>query len=218
MDLASLLPFLSLLRDHVTANSQLKLQVRNEGLTIPLPSQAKRPKIIGIDRWLDVVTPASTSTKGFPAPAPPAPTLTNATSLDALQPTQERTTLTPQALDPPSQRLATQAISPEASIEYVSKLSPTTPIDLPKLAFYLPDHPDRPSVDAVLTGLSQGFKVGFQGPWDSKEYPNSISARQNPHIISTNLLKELQLSHPDWYPTVCLQGCCPGPGFSAKNN
>ena len=51
VDLASLLP--SLLRDHVTANSQLTLQVGNEGLTIPLPSQAKRPKFTGIDRWLD---------------------------------------------------------------------------------------------------------------------------------------------------------------------
>ena len=49
VDLASLLPFSSLLRDHVTANSQLKLQVGHEGLTIPLPSQAKRPKITGID-------------------------------------------------------------------------------------------------------------------------------------------------------------------------
>ena len=48
VDLASLLPFSSLLRDHVTANSQLKLQVENEGLTIPLPSQD--PKITGIDR------------------------------------------------------------------------------------------------------------------------------------------------------------------------
>ena len=53
VDLASLLPFSSLLRDHVTANSQLKLQVGTEGLTIALPSQAKRPKITGIDRWLD---------------------------------------------------------------------------------------------------------------------------------------------------------------------
>ena len=53
VDLASLLPFSSLLRDHVTANSQLKLQVGNEGLTIPLPSQAKRPKITGIERWLE---------------------------------------------------------------------------------------------------------------------------------------------------------------------
>ena len=142
-----------------------------------------------------MVTSASTSTKGFPAPAPPAPTLTNATSLDALQPTQERTTLTPQALDPPSQRLAAQAIPPEAAIEYLSKLSPNTPIDLSQLALYLHDHPDRASVDAVLTGLSQGFKIGFQGPRVSKEYPNLISAWQNPHIVSTNLLKELQLGH-----------------------
>ena len=141
------------------------------------------------------MTSASTSTKGFPAPAPPAPTLTNATSLDALRPTQERTTLTPQALDPPSQRLAAQAIPPEAAIEYVSKLSPTTPIDLSQLALYLHDHPDRASVDAVLTGLSQGFTIGFQGPRVSKEYPNLISAGQNPHIVSTNLLKESQLGH-----------------------
>ena len=110
------------------------------------------------------MTSASTSTKGFPTPAPPAPTLTNATSLDALQPTQERTTLTPQALHPHSQRLAAQAIPPEAAIEYLSKLSPTTPI-------------------------------GLQGPRVSKEYPNFISARQNPHIVSNNLLKELQLGH-----------------------
>ena len=51
VDLASLLPFSSLLRHRV--NSNLKLQVRNEGLTIPLPSPAQRPKITSIDRWLD---------------------------------------------------------------------------------------------------------------------------------------------------------------------
>ena len=39
VDLASLLPFSSLLQDHITANSHLKLQVGNEGLTIPLPLQ-----------------------------------------------------------------------------------------------------------------------------------------------------------------------------------
>ena len=65
----------------------------------------------------------------------------------------------------------------------------------PILVLYFHDHPDRPSVDAVLTGLFQGFKIGSQGPRVSKEYPNLISAKQNPHIISTNLLKELQLGH-----------------------
>ena len=64
----------------------------------------------------------------------------------------------------PTQRLATEAIPPEAAIEYLSKLSSTTPIDLPQLALYFHDHPDHPSVDAVLNGLSQGFKIGFQGP------------------------------------------------------
>ena len=49
--LASLLPFSSLLRNRV--NSNLKLQLGNEGLTIPLPSPAQRPKITCIDRWLD---------------------------------------------------------------------------------------------------------------------------------------------------------------------
>ena len=51
VDLASLLPFSSLLRDRVNFN--LKLQVGNEGLTIPLPPPAQRPKITSIDRWLD---------------------------------------------------------------------------------------------------------------------------------------------------------------------
>ena len=55
VDLASLLPFSSFLRDRV--NSNLKLQVGNEGLTIPLPSPAQRPKITSIDRWLSPYTP-----------------------------------------------------------------------------------------------------------------------------------------------------------------
>lgn len=103
-------------------------------------------------------TSASNLTKGSPVQIPPAPALTNAKTLDTLQPTQERTTLTPRDLDP-SQRLASQAIPPEAAHEYISNLSPTTPINIPQLALYLHDHPDRASVDAVLIGLFQGFKL-----------------------------------------------------------
>ena len=51
VDLGSLLPFSSLLRDRVNPN--LKIQVGNEGLTIPIPSLTQRPKITSIDRWLD---------------------------------------------------------------------------------------------------------------------------------------------------------------------
>ena len=102
-------------------------------------------------------TSASNLTKGSPVQIPPAPALTNAKTLDTLQPTQERTTLTPRDLDP-SQRLASQAIPPEA----------TTPINIPQLALYLHDHPDRASVDAVLTqltGLTDDW-CEYSGPFE----------------------------------------------------
>ena len=51
VDLASFPPFSSLLHDRV--NSNLKLQLGNEGLTISLPSPAQCPKITSINRWLD---------------------------------------------------------------------------------------------------------------------------------------------------------------------
>ena len=51
VDFATLLPISSLLEDAL--NSQLKLTVGEQGLTIPLPSASKRPKITTIDKWLD---------------------------------------------------------------------------------------------------------------------------------------------------------------------
>ena len=47
VDLASLLPFSTLLPNHVASN--LRLQLGNEGLTIPLLSPAECPKITGIN-------------------------------------------------------------------------------------------------------------------------------------------------------------------------
>ena len=112
-------------------------------------------------------TSASNLTKGSPVQIPTAPALTNAKTQDTLQPTQERTTLTPRDLDP-SQRLASQAIPPEAAHEYISNLSSTTPINIPQLALYLHDHPDRASVDAVLTqltGLTEDW-CEYSGPFE----------------------------------------------------
>ena len=47
----------------------------------------------------------------------------------------------------------------------------------------------------LLTGLSQGFKIDYQGPRIPKEYSNFRSAKDNPSIISKNILKEVQLGH-----------------------
>ena len=125
----------------------------------------------------------------------PASTGTNAINLDALQPTQERTTMTCLPQDLSQSQLAALAILPEAVPDYLSKLSPSTPINIPKLSSYLCDHPDPVAVHTLLTGFSQGFKIGYQGPRIPKEYSNLRSAKDNLSIISKNILKEVQLGH-----------------------
>ena len=142
-----------------------------------------------------MLTCATISTKGSPVPAPPAPTGTSATNLDAQQPILERTTTICPAQDPSQNQIAALAIPPEVVPDYLSKLTPSTPINIPQLSSYLHDHPDRVRVDNLITGLTQGFRIGFQGPLTPKEYSNLLSARDNPSIISKNILKEVKLGH-----------------------
>ena len=140
-------------------------------------------------------TCATISTNGSPVPAPPAPSDTSATNLDAQQPTRARTTMICPTQDPSQSQLVTLAIPPEAVPDYLSKLSPSTPINIPQLSSYLHDHPDHACVNNLLMGLTQKFRIGFQGPRTPKEYSNLLSARDNPSIISKNILKEVQLGH-----------------------
>jgi len=102
------------------------------------------------------------------------------------------------SLEPQSKTVSRSGHSSEAVPNYLSTLSPSTPIIIPKLTSYLHDHPDQVSVNNLLTGLSQGLKIGFQGPRVAKEYPNLISAREHPSIITKNILKEVQLGHTGW--------------------
>ena len=97
-----------------------------------------------------------------------------------------------QTPDPSQSQLAALAIPPEAVPNYLSKLSPSNPINIPQFSSYLHDHPDRAHVDNLLTGLTQGFRIGFQGPQTPQEYSNLLSAGDNPSIISKNILKEVQ--------------------------
>ena len=115
-----------------------------------------------------MLTCATISTKGSPLPALPASTDTSATNLDAQQSTRARTTICP-TQDPSQSQLVTLANPPEAVHDYLSKLSPSTPINIPQLSSYLHDHPDHACVNNPLTGLTQGFRIGFQGPRIPKE-------------------------------------------------
>ena len=98
-------------------------------------------------------------------PAPPAPTDTSATDLDAQQPILERTTMIGLTQNPSQSHIAALAIPPEVVPDYLSKLSLSTPVNISQLSSYLHDNPDRSSVDNLLTntGLTQGVRIGFQG-------------------------------------------------------
>ena len=297
VDFATLLPISSLLEDAL--NSQLKRKVGEQGLTIPLPSASKRPKITTINKWLDAfaifssvlvasypscataliayqqlirdtarkfpgmswyvydvefrrrashnlslnwgerdvqlyldtftglqtsgcrscsssdhhadscplstprsrsappsLTCASTLTMADPVPAPHALSSIDATNLDAMQLTQARNTQNSPATEKTAlSHLQALVVPPGATPEYLSQLSPPTPINIPKLAFYLHDHPNQPFVQYLLSSFSHGFKIGYSGPRAPQEFPNLPSAKENPSIIDKNMLKEVSLGH-----------------------
>ncbi|XP_041920582.1 uncharacterized protein LOC121684588 [Alosa sapidissima] len=69
---------------------------------------------------------------------------------------------------------------------------PSTPINVSVLSYYLSAHPDSVFVDFLLTGLSQGFRVGVLSPLsDSYVARNLQSALAEPSVVSELLSKEL---------------------------
>ncbi|KAL9977320.1 hypothetical protein ACROYT_G014710 [Oculina patagonica] len=142
------------------------------------------------------LTCASTLTMADPVPAPHALSSIDATTLDAMPLTQARNTQNSPATEKTAlSHLQALAVPPGATPEYLSQLSPPTPINIPKLASYLHDHPNQSFVQYLLSGFSHGFKIGYSGPWAPQEFPNLPSAKENPSIIDKNMLKEVSLGH-----------------------
>lgn len=142
------------------------------------------------------LTCASTLTMADPVPAPHALSSIDATNLDAMQLTQARNTQNSPATEKTAlSHLQALVVPPGATPEYLSQLSPPTPINIPKLASYLHDHPNQPFVQYLLSGFSHGFKIGYSGPRAPQEFPNLPSAKENPSIIDKNMLKEVSLGH-----------------------
>ena len=141
-------------------------------------------------------TLTTTLTKAEPKLAPHALTNTGVTSPDAQQPTLGKTTLNSPATERTDQnRLQALAILPEDTPNYLSQLTPPTPIDIDRLASYLQGHPDQPTVNHLLPGFSEGFKIGHSGPRAPKEYHNLPGANINPSIIDKNMLEEVTMGN-----------------------
>ncbi|KAL9977625.1 hypothetical protein ACROYT_G015051 [Oculina patagonica] len=142
------------------------------------------------------LTCASTLTMADPVPAPHALSSIDATTLDAMPLTQARNTQNSPATEKTAlSHLQALAVPPGATPEYLSQLSPPTPINIPKLESYLHDHPNQSFVQYLLSGFSHGFKIGYSGPRAPQEFPNLPSAKENPSIIDKNMLKEVSLGH-----------------------
>ena len=158
-------------------------------------------------------TSATILTTVAPVPAPHAPTNTDATSQDAIPPTLAKTTPnSPAAERTTLNHLWALAIPPAATPEYLARLSPPTPINIPKLASYLHDHPHQPFVHHLLAGFSEGFKIGYTGPQAPQEFPNLPSAKDNPSVIDRNMLKEVSFGHtagPFLFPPFANFQVCP---------
>lgn len=69
---------------------------------------------------------------------------------------------------------------------------PSTPINIDILSSYLSSHPDSTFVDYLITGLSQGFRVGVCSPLSTPYVARNLqSALAEPDIVSSLLDKEL---------------------------
>jgi len=63
------------------------------------------------------------------------------------------------------------------------------------VASYLQGHPNPLAATHVISGFSQGFKIGYLGSRAPKEYSNLPCAKSNPLVIDKNELKEVTLGH-----------------------
>lgn len=69
---------------------------------------------------------------------------------------------------------------------------PSTPINIPNLSSYLSSHPDPVFVDYLITGLSQGFRVGILSHLSASFVAKNLqSARHEPDVVSVLLDKEV---------------------------
>ncbi|KAL1282097.1 hypothetical protein QQF64_000900 [Cirrhinus molitorella] len=73
----------------------------------------------------------------------------------------------------------------ESTSEKILSGHPSTPINIVNLSCYLSSHPDSPFVDNLITGLSQGFRVGVLTPLSTSYVAKNLqSALAEPDVVS----------------------------------
>ena len=120
-------------------------------------------------------------------------------------PVAQQTTQLPSAPVQPALRPSDQCESRSGSAVRESRVlpvagpltvhTPYTPINIAALEAELSNHPDSDFVSTLITGLHNGFHIGYDGPRTSLLSPNLSSAYELPHIVSEYLAKECACGH-----------------------
>ena len=128
---------------------------------------------------------ATTSTEEPSAAKTPVPSATAAElATETIQPIATMT---------PLQKLEARVIKNHQTAEALLSMRPQTPVNIPLLSDLLKTHPNQPFVANLTAGLSQGFRVGYQGNHLPKRAKNIRLAYQHPSLIEENLFEEVQL-------------------------
>ena len=70
-----------------------------------------------------------------------------------------------------------------------------TPINVNNLASALINYPDRNLANYLINGFTHGFDIGYSGSITCTEPRNLLSASQNPAVVCSALIKELERGH-----------------------
>ncbi|XP_063059122.1 uncharacterized protein LOC134452589 [Engraulis encrasicolus] len=93
---------------------------------------------------------------------------------------------------PPEERLPPPTRPSTGFFKEILKSHPSTPISVPSLSRLLATHPDPVFTDYLLTGLSQGFRVGVSSPLSTPYVARNLrSALSEPDVVTDLLSKEL---------------------------
>ena len=93
----------------------------------------------------------------------------------------------------PHQKLEARVIGSHQIADALLSMKPHTPVNVPLLTDLLKAHPNQLFVTKLSLGLSQGFRVGYQGTRFPRTARNLPSANQKPLLIEENLLDEVLL-------------------------
>ena len=91
---------------------------------------------------------------------------------------------------------ASGSVTAASSLPPLTPASAISPIVLPALATELQHHPDKSFSQYLLSGFTDGFRVGFQPalvPQLHSASSNMRSALQNPQVVNAYLAREAQL-------------------------